>query len=197
MPRPKWVRLRRIILIWQGGLSTDFGNAGNWTQGEVPPDGADIIFAINPDRNCLLDQNRTLNNITIEQGTDKLVINGSQLTITGELIFTNGAQIDATAASSEVVFAGTSAQSIPSGAFVSNTIDALGINNINGLTLNGDLTIPGTLTLTSGAFSLGANTLTLNGAITIVTGTVTGGSSSNIIIGGSGASTTLPTVVLE
>ena len=194
---PQMGALGTSDFIWQGTISTDFANAANWVEGTVPTDGADIFFAANPDRNCVLDQNRVIDEITNAQGTHRLVVNGHKLTLTGTMFFTNGAQIDATAASSEVVFAGTSAQSIPPGAFVSNTINALSINNINGLTLNGDLTIPGTLTLTGGAFSLGANTLTLNGVITTTAGTVTGGSSSNIIIGGSGAGTTLPPVVLN
>ena len=194
---PKIGALEANNYTWQGSTSTDFATAGNWTSGAVPPDGADIIFAANPDRNCVLDQNRTVGNITNAQSTDKLVVNGKQLTINGNLIFSNGAQIDATATSSVVVFAGTSAQSIPSGAFVSNIIDGLTINNANGLALNNDLTIPQTLTLTSGAFAIGANTLTLNGAITTTSGTLTGGSSTNISIGGSGASTSLPAVSLN
>lgn len=195
---PKMGALEINNYTWQGGTSNDFGTATNWTSGVVPPDGADIAFAANPDRNCVLDQNRILGDITNAQATDKLVVNGKQLTINGNLIFSNSAQIDASATSSVVVFAGTAAQSIPSGSFVSNTIDGLTINNSNGLTLNGTsgLTIPGPLTLTSGAFAIGANTLTLNGAITAASGTLTGGSSTNIVIGGSGASTNLPAVAL-
>ncbi len=183
--------------VWAGTISTDFGTAGNWTHGSVPPNGADIMFAVNPARSCLLDQDRSLKNITNDQSTYKFIINGHQLTITGNLIFTNGAQIDATATSSEIVFAGESAQNIPSGALVSNTTDAIGLNNINGLIINGDLIITRSFTLTNGAFSIGANTLTINGSITTAAGTLTGGSTSNIIIGGSGATTTLPAVVLN
>ncbi len=59
------------------------------------------------------------------------------------------------------------------------------------------LTISEALTLSSGSLSIGANTLTINGSITKTVGTLTGGSSSNIIIGGSGASTSLPSVTLN
>ena len=45
--------------------------------------------------------------------------------------------------------------------------------------------------------SIGANTLTVNGSITKSSGTLTGGSSSNITIGGSGAATGLPAVTLN
>lgn len=54
-------------------------------------------------------------------------------------------------------------------------------NNVN---LHADRGIDGTLTLNSGQFSIGAHTLTLNGTTAISSGTLAGGSSSNIIVGG-------------
>jgi hypothetical protein len=194
---PKIGALEINNYIWQGGTSNDFATAVNWVGGVVPPAGADIFFAVNPGNHCVLDQNRTVGDITNAQATDRLLVNGKQLTITGDLVFTNGAQIDATATSSVVVFSGSSVQSIPAGAFVSNIADGLNVNNSSGLTLNGDFSIPGTLTLTIGAFAIGANTLSLNGAITTTAGTLTGGSSTNISIGGSGAGTTFPAVSLN
>jgi hypothetical protein len=182
--------------IWQGDTSTDFANADNWQNGVVPPDGADISFAATPTNDCYLDQNRTLKDIT-NTSAKKLIVNGKQLTLTGSIISVTANQIDATAASSLVIFAGTSVQSISAGVFVSNTIDGLTVNNSNGLTQNGNITIQTNITLTNGAYTIGANTLSLNGSITKTTGTLTGGSSSNIIIGGSGASTDLPSVILN
>jgi len=194
---PKMGALEANNYTWQGGTSDVFGLAANWVGNAVPPDGADISFAANPDRNCVLDQNRTLGDITNAQAIDILVVNGNQLSITGDLIFSGGAQIDATDASSVVVFAGTAAQSIPSGAFVSNTIDFLTINNVNELILNGDLTINTGIALISGNFTIGANTLTFNGIVTAMTGTVTGGSSTNMIIGGTGSIINMPAFVLN
>jgi hypothetical protein len=194
---PKMGALEDNIYIWQGNSSTDFATSVNWVGGEVPPDGADITFAANPGNHCVLDLNRAVGDITNAQVTDKLVVNGKQLTINGNLNFTNGAQIDATTNSSVVVFAGDSAQIIPPGSFATNIADGLIINNSNGLTLNGDLTVTQTLTLTNGAFSIGINTLSLNGAIATTAGTLTGGNSANISIGGSSAGTTLPGVSLN
>jgi hypothetical protein len=54
-------------------------------------------------------------------------------------------------------------------------------NNVN---LHADRGIDGTLTFNSGQFAIGAHTLTLNGATTISSGTLAGGGSSNIIVGG-------------
>ena len=193
---PKMGALETNNYVWQGGTSTDYNTALNWSPAEVPPAGADIAFAASPSNNCLLDQNRTVGNITNAQSTYKLVTNGKQLIINKSLIFSNSAQIDATSASSIVVFAGTSAQNIPSGAFVSNTIDGLTLNNASGLTLNNDFTIAQPLSLTNGVLTLGAHTLTLNGTVTTTSGTMVGGSSTNIVIGGSGVAS-IPAVVLN
>ena len=194
---PKMGALENNNYVWQGGTSTDFATATNWTGGAVPPNGANITFASSPNRNCVLDQNRIIGDLTNGQSTYKFVVNGKQLTINGALNFTNSAQIDATASSSKVVFAGTNAQSIPSSSFVSNTIDSLTINNANGLSLNGDFTINKGIALIAGNFSLGPNTLTFNGIVTAMTGTVTGGSSTNMIIGGSGSNISMPAFILN
>jgi hypothetical protein len=182
--------------IWQGNTSTDFAIASNWQNGVVPPDGADISFAANPSNDCYLDQNRTLQNIT-NTSAKKFVINGNQFTLTGNIVSATANQIDASTALSVFVFGGTAAQSIPTGVFVSNTVDGLTLSNSNGLTQNGDIIVQTNLTLTNGAFAIGANTLTLNGSISTTSGTLTGGSTSNISIGGSGANTNLPAITLN
>jgi len=191
---PRMGALESNTYIWQGGSSTDYATASNWTGGTVPPDGSDISFASNPDRACYLDQNRTLRSITNAQGTDFLVTNGHQLTITGDIIFTGGAKIDATSASSIIVLEG---DSIPSAAFLSNTVEALTLNNSSGFLLNGDITVTQSLTLTAGELTIGANTLTMNGSLSIGSGSLAGGASSNITFGGTGASTSLPAITLN
>ena len=182
-----------LDFIWQGNTNSDFATAANWQYGVVPLDGADISFASTPANDCYLDQNRSLKNITNTSGK-KFVINGNQLTLTGDVISATANQIDATAASSVVIFEGTNAQSIPAGIFVANTINALTLNNSNGLTQNGDIIITTTITLTTGAYNIGANILTINGAIVTTSGTLIGGSTSDIVFGGSGAGTTLPSI---
>ena len=194
---PKMGALERNNFTWVGTTNDNFAVATNWLENEAPTGGENIFFDANPVRNCVLYQNQIVGNITNAQSTYKFVVNGKQLTVKGNLTFTNSAQIDATASSSAVIFAGSSAQSIPSGVFVSNTVDTLTINNSLGLTLNGNLTIAKKLMLANGTFSIGANTLTINGIIAATSGTLTGGSSTNIIISGSGTSTTLPAVSLN
>ncbi len=193
---PNMGALEAHEFIWQGNTSTDFAASSNWQGGAVPPNGANISFAATPANDCYLDQNRTLQQIT-NTSAKKFVVNGKQFTLTGNIIAATANQIDATAASSVVIFAGAAAQSIPSGVFVSNTIDAFTLNNSSGLTQNGDLTLTTGFMLTSGAYTIGANTLSINGAVFITSGSLTGGSSSNIIVGGIGANTILPGVILN
>ena len=71
------------------------------------------------------------------------------------------------------------------------------INNVNGLTLNGDLTIQSGIALNAGNFTIGPNTLTFNGIVTSMIGTVTGGTSTNMIIGGNGGVISMPSFTLN
>jgi len=193
---PKMGAYEGVLYKWTGITSTNFATASNWEGNEVPPNGADISFVETPTNHCILDQNRSLRSITNAQAVKNFVLNGKQFTLTGNLTFTNSAKIDATAASSKIIFAGTATQSIPSGSFVNNTVDSLTVNNASGLTLNGDFTIEKGIALTAGNFAIGANTLTFNGIVTALTGTVTGGTSTNMIIGGTGGAISMPALTL-
>ena len=181
---PKMGALEISSYVWSGATSTSFATATNWLNGQVPPNGSDISFAASPFNNCILDQNRTLKNITNAQATYKLLLNGNQLTLLGNLIFSNNAKLDATASSSVLVFGGTASQNILSGALVSNTMKGFTLNNSNGVSLNDDITIGQALTLTNGTLSIGAHTLTLSGTITSTVGTIAGGNTSNLVING-------------
>ena len=95
-------------------------------------------------------------------------------------------------------YEGMSAQTTTNAEFPSvNGPKNLSINNSYGVSLHTSRTLTGTLSLQQGAFSIGANTLTLNGEITKYAGSLTGGSTSRIIFGGSGDSTCLPAVTLN
>jgi hypothetical protein len=185
------------VRVWTGATSTDFATSSNWANGVVPSDGEDVVFAASPVRNCVLDQARVIRSINNGQSTYQFILNGKALTLTGDLTLTNGAKVDASATGSVLILAGTVAQTLPVGAFVGSTIAGLTLNNSLGLSLLESVTISEALSLSTGSLLIGANTLTINGSITKTTGTLTGGSSSNIIIGGSGASTDLPSVTLN
>jgi hypothetical protein len=76
----------------------------------------------------------------------------------------------------------------------------LELSDSNGATLTGSPTISGTLTLTSGTFSVAANTLTLNGPAIAGAGSQTNlstTSSSSLVFGGNSGGVFLPTSVLQ
>ncbi len=185
--------------VWVGGTSTDFGTASNWSNGSVPPSGADIVFAAAPANDCVLDQDRIVGDISNAQSSKKLVINGKNLTINRNFNLTNGAQVDALAASSGVIFAGSMAQSIPSGAFTGNSVVGLTLNNSQGLTLNGDLTVSGGLTLTAGTLTIGAATLTLPGSNppSRTSGSISAGGSGATLAFTNSAAVTLPASLIS
>ena len=96
------------------------------------------------------------------------------------------------AGASAIALNGTSAQTISGSTFAALTID-----NAGGVSMAGDATIGGTLTLSSGAFAIGGHTLTLNGALVAGSGSLVGGGSSNILVGGTGSVATLPGLTLN
>jgi hypothetical protein len=194
---PKMGAFENNNYVWVGSTSTDFNTASNWEAGVVPPNGADIIFAVNPVRSCLLDQNRTIRNLNNAQGTHHFVLNGRQLTLTGNLNLTNGAKVNATESGSVLNLSGTQAQVLPIGAMVDNTIAGLTVNNEFGLSLTQSLTISQNLYLQNGDVAINNTTLTLNGSLTQDTGSLLGGATSSLIFGGNGASTNLPAVLLQ
>ncbi|MEI7660833.1 MAG: hypothetical protein WCK34_01485, partial [Bacteroidota bacterium] len=138
-PLPKMGALERNFITWKGSISTDFGTATNWTENEVPATGVNITFDSNPLNNCVLDQNRTVGDIINGQSSKILVVNGKQLTITGNISLSNGALINASDQGSTVVFAGLSSQTIPPASFLTDVVYNLGMNNTNNVTLYGTL----------------------------------------------------------
>ena len=149
---------RTLTNVWKGTTSTNWATASNWSLGVVPATDGNIAFAATPTNHCLMDADHSVNNITNGQSTYRLVTNGHKLTVKGSLTFTGGAQLDATAASSTVEFAGSSAQSIPSRAFYNNGVYNLTINNSNNVTLNGTLNLLNTLTASIGRLDAYTNT---------------------------------------
>ncbi len=128
-------------------------------------------------------------NLTLTTGV--LTIGANTLTLNGLITKTSGSLTGGS--SSNITFGGAGATtSLPS-----ITLNNLTVNRSNGISLSGDVTTQGTLSLQSGAFSIGANTLTVNGSMSISSGSITGGSSSNLSFGTSGSSVDLPAVTLN
>lgn len=149
-----WERVNK----WKGNISIDFNTPANWTFNMVPAVYDNIIFDDAPQRPCTMDQDRYVTDIVNNQATHRFVVNGFSLYIKGNLTFTNGAQVDASANGSTLVFNGLSAQTIPSGSLYTNKVYNLQINNSNHVTLYGTLVLLNNFTSALGklnAFSSG------------------------------------------
>ncbi|MCX6268443.1 MAG: hypothetical protein NTW16_13960 [Bacteroidetes bacterium] len=146
---------------WKGTVSTDWNTPANWTANTVPASDANIIFDDAPLNHCLLDQNRSVTNISNAQSVYRVALNGKRLILKGNLNFTNSAQLDASATGSALEFAGSAAQSIPSGALYNNEAYDLIVNNPNNVVLNGTLHLLNTLIAASGQLDASTNAPTV------------------------------------
>ncbi len=118
--------------------------------------------------------------LTLTAGT--FTVGANTLTLNGPTISGTPGNLSTTSSSS-LVFGGTS-----SGVLIPASITALnGLSVINTsiVSLQSSPTVSGTFNPSGAGLSIGANTLTLNGQINC--GTLSGGATSNIIIGGSGS----------
>jgi hypothetical protein len=148
----------RNVNRWKGKVdSDDWNTASNWTGNLVPAVDASIEFDPVPLNHCVMDQNRSVTNIINAQGTYRVVTNGFKLTIKGSLLFSGGAQIDASDDDSMVEFAGTAQQNIPSGSFFNDEVYNLNINNASDVVLSGSLRLLNNITSGSGRIELAAN----------------------------------------
>jgi hypothetical protein len=182
--------------IWKGSISTDFGTAGNWLDNRTPIDGENVTFDSNPENDCILDSDRIIEDIKNPSAKNFIVTNHN-LNLTGALKFSGSGKLDATASAGSITFSGNFDQSVKADYYTENTIANLILDNSNGATLIGDLTITKILHLKNGSFSLNTNTLTLNDSLKIASGQLIGGGSTSLVIAGTGANLTLPAMILK
>ncbi len=172
---------------WIGSEDSDWNNTANWSRGTVP--GAEDVGIYAWSGNHLPSSaNISARHAYFDAGVS-LSLNGN-LTLSGDLY--NAGTFTTTGT---VTFSGTEAQAIRGSGTTS--IGTLLIDNAAGVSLEQDISTTTDLDLNSGALSIGANTLTVNGSITKGSGTLSGGTSSNLVIAGAGASTGLPAVTLN
>ncbi len=134
----------------------------------------------------------TLNNSTTVNGT--LTLTNGSFTVSSYDLYLNkpiaGTGTLSCSNSSTLRITGSDAGiNIPSNV---STLSNLIIDNANGASLQSDLTIENTLTLTNGALTVGTNTLTIKNAISIGSGTLSTDNTSSIAILGSGSGIILP-----
>jgi autotransporter-associated beta strand protein len=148
--------------------------------GATIPSGNDVVINGGTLR---ISRSQTINNLTLTSGTLE-VLTGVTLTINGT--FTGGGTIqnDGT-----ITLVGPTA--FPGATSTISSMNNLTINRAGGVNLDADLFVNGTLTLTSGDFQIGNNTLTLNGGW--ITGTINNlksNSNSKLILNNTGSAST-------
>jgi len=135
--------------------------------------------------------NGTLNVTAALSGAGALVNGASaNLNLGGTSAITT---LTATAAGNTVTYNGTTAAQTAK----ATTYQNLTLNNTFGSPNTiGAITSNGTLSLQNGAWQIGTNTLTINGDLTVGTGSLTGSSTSNITVGANGSpvNLTLPAI---
>ncbi|MBN2767401.1 MAG: hypothetical protein JXR27_13610 [Paludibacteraceae bacterium] len=146
---------------WYGGISTNWGTASNWTGNTVPGVDATIEFHPTPVRDCIMDIDRSVTDIVNAQGTYNVITNGKKLTIKGNLVFSNGAKINASSTGSELIFAGNHAQNIATGVLHNNEVYNLTVSNPHNVTLNGTIRLLNNISATNGRFDAYTNTPTV------------------------------------
>jgi len=144
------VTLTSNMSKWKGSSDSNWSNPLNWTSNKVPEPDENIFFADNPLHDCLLDKNRSVNDISNHQSNFKMNLNGKILTIKGNMNFTNGAQLNSCTQNSVLVFSGSFFQTIPSNIFVNNQVFNLIIDNAAGVSPASDFIVSHQLTINAG-----------------------------------------------
>ncbi len=139
-------------------------NAGtlrfNRTGGNTIPVGSNVTVQNGGTLRVSTDQ--TLNNLTINAGGTLIVDDGATLTVTGTAIYNGTIQVKNSSFSASVPIAN------------------LEVNRAAGVSLGSNVSVTGTLTLTSGKLSTGNNTLYISNS---ATNAISGGNSANYIVG--------------
>lgn len=160
------------------------------TGSEMPTDPATLNnLTINGSGAVSLSNSVTVNGtLTLTSGT--LEIGNKTLTLKGPVTRTGGIL---TGSSSSTILVTGSGGSVSIPAVNTGTLQ---INRAGGASFDGNVTVGTSLQLTSGTLSIGSNTLTINGGLTLTGGLLTGGPTSNITIGGTGTTPSIPGIDL-
>lgn len=175
---------------WIGAEDSDWANSTNWSRGVVPTTEDVGLFSWNDSTHLPSSTNINARNFFLDAGVS--ISHDGNLTLTGDY-YNNGTFTT----SGTITFSGSTSQKLGGSPSAVTTAGTLIVNNGAGVVMEQDVITTTDLALTNGPLSIGANTLTVNGTITKGTGTLTGGSTSNIVIGGAGAATGLPAVSLN
>jgi autotransporter-associated beta strand protein len=142
--------------------------------------------------NLRISSDQTLNNLSLNGGT-LTVDAGVTLTITGTYSSGTAAIVN----NGTIKLNGSALQTFPGVNVTVSTMNNLTIQNVAGVNLNKSLNVAGVLTLTSGTFTVGANTLTINNPIAGTPTNLSANNISSIIIAGTVAGVNLPNSVSQ
>jgi hypothetical protein len=191
---------------WIGGSSHNWKDPANWCGG-LPTATTSVYIDSTAPTMPVTDSSATItcNDLIIQNGAkvtmgNNLKVNGTlylygqldmatdTLNINGLIVYTTGKMTGN--GNSSIVVGGTGAATTLPGVTVQN----LQLNRANGLYLGGDVTVKGTLALTSGKLYVGANTLTINSTPTGTASNLVTTSSSSLNVAGT-SSVTIPSSV--
>jgi hypothetical protein len=176
---------REAAKPWVAG--GNWSSEATWLLSSIPSGSNAAVHVL---RNVSLDGNITLALAMIEDSASLALTTGNTLTLSRHLYVYGAATGEG-----NLTFGGTRSQILSGSGSVST--GTLRVNNNSGMNLEMNVTAENALTLSRGTLSIGSNTLTLNGVINRTSGSLLGGSSSNITIGGTAAAATLPAVTLN
>lgn len=180
-----------------GILNTSFAGSQGWWSTSAP---SSLSLAANSTINYSGSSQNVASisygNLTLSGSGTKSVSGGGSVNVAGNLLFGN-AGISLTS-SNQLIFNGLAAQSI-SGGGTANFNGGLQINKTGTLTLSQNISVQNGLTITSGTFDLGSNTVNLSGNLSN-SGTLTASASTLNITGSStfsGAALTLNNLTIS
>ncbi len=193
---------------WVAAGSGNWSVGSNWSGGTVPVSTDNVLLSPAAARTITVDGNFTVTNLTVGANatlsfgsTNALSVNGNfaqsngvvnlnngSLNVVGNFTKTGGTFNEG---SGTISFNGTAAQTI-SVNDATRTFYNVSINNGNGVSIIApatNLVVSNTLAFSNGKFTIGSNTLTLNGTISGMSAanSFIGSATSNMTIGGSGA----------
>jgi hypothetical protein len=173
-------------VYWTGAVSTDWNTAGNWSTGVVPTLSSPALVTIPAGQPLypLISATSQANSISLEAGTSLTITGTLQLSGTLNNLGT------CTASAGTIQYMGTVPQVMAASTFAGNAVQNVVVNNSTGVSLGGNLAITGNLTFTSGTLAIVYYALTLGGTVTnSISGGLTGGTNSSLIINGAGSPT--------
>ncbi|HPS62577.1 MAG TPA: hypothetical protein PLK82_05925, partial [Bacteroidales bacterium] len=175
------------ILIGGAASSLTFAGTGLST---VLPEVTLLNLTINRSAGIFLDGSVTVGG-TLYLTLGGLYLQDKTLTINGAISRSSGMLVG-NSQSALVVGPNASATALPG-----VTVGYLTINRAPGITLSGNVTADHELNLQNGTFTIGPYSLTLNGSLNFITGTLSGGTNAQLLIGGAASPISIPALTLS